>query len=433
MAHEHNDKCSHDHHHHISKEDQQMSQVEFVQDMDSGSKALAEALRVSFIILKLIMIVLVILFFASGIFTVEKNEKALVLRFGKVLSDGGGTMLLEPGLHWSFPYPIDEIVKIPVSGTQKLEIDSFWYFDPSQGRGRVPQSLNPIQDSYALTRNESIEGVDSLDSNDYNIVHCKWQLNYTIEEDPYAFFKNVNVRTVRPGEVYSDVIAESIEPLLKSVCDNAVISTLVKYSIDEATTTAKSRISLDVRKKVQRSLSKLDTGIMVKDMQILVMTWPRQVDNAFQASIKASQTRKKIETDAWSYYDTVLTEAAGPYAEDIYEGIMNPDTPQEEMELLWDTLAGESRRTIADARAYKTTLVENARANADYLERILPEYKKRPELVLQKIYQDTMEQVLDNADEKILVQPSNGERGREFRVIINRDPKNKEAAQDKER
>jgi membrane protease subunit HflK len=397
-----------------------MSQVEFVQDMDSGSKALAEALRVSFAILKIIMIVLVVLFFASGIFTVEKNEKALVLRFGKVLSDSSGKMLLEPGLHWAFPYPIDEIVIIPVSGTQKLGIDSFWYFDPTQGKGRVPQSLNPVQDSYALTRNESI---DSMNGNDYNIVHCKWQLNYTIEEDPYAFFKNVQIRPVKPGEVYSEVIAESVEPLLTSVCDNAVITTLVKYSIDEATTTGKSKIASEVQKKVQKKLSQLDTGIMVKDMQILVMTWPRQVNDAFQASIKASQTRKKIETDAWAYYDKVLNEAAGPYAEDIYAGIMSPDTPEDEMELLWSRLAGEGRKKIADARAYRTTVVENAKANADYLERILPEYNKRPELVIQKIYQDTMEQVLENVEEKILVQPGQGDKEREFRVIINRDPK----------
>lgn len=419
MAHKHDHKCGCDHHHKVSVEDQQMSQVDFVQDMDSGSKALAEALRLSFIILKLIMIVLVILFFASGIFTVEKNEKALVLRFGKVLSDETGKKLLEPGLHWAFPYPIDEIVKIPVSGTQKLGIDSFWYFDPSGGKGRVPDTLNPIQDSYCLTRNDSVEG---MQSNDYNLVHCKWQLNYTIEDDPFAFFKNINVRQVKPGEVYSDVIAESVNPLLQCVCENTIISTLVKYSIDEATTTAKSKIASDVKKIVQKKLDSLGTGISVKDMQILVITWPRQVNEAFQASIKASQTRKKIETDAWGYYEKTLNEAAGQYAEEIYAGLKNNSVSDDEMERLWGLLAGQGRGKIADARAYKTTMVESAKANADYLTRLLPQYQARPELVIQKLYQDTLEQVLDGVDEKIIVQPSTDDKGREFRVLINRDP-----------
>ncbi len=420
MEHTHDEKCGCDHHHTISVEDQQMSQREFVQDMDSGSKALAEALRLSFIILKMIMIVLVVLFFASGIFTVEKNEKALVLRFGKVLSDGAGTMLLGPGLHWSFPYPIDEIVKIPVSGTQKMAIDSFWYFDPDGGKGRIPESLNPIQDSYCLTRNDSIE---EFMSNDYNIVHCKWQLNYTIEDDPYAFFKNINVRQVRPGEIYSDVISESVNPLLLCVCENVIISTLVKYSIDEATTTAKSKIASEVTRAVQKRLDELDTGITVKDMQILVMTWPRQVNEAFQSSIKASQTRKKIETDAWGYYEKTLNEAAGQYAEDIYAAMKDPETPQDKMDMLWSNLAGEGRGKIADARAYKTTMVESAKANADYLMRLLPQYQARPELVVQKLYQDTLEEVLNNVDEKIIVQPSTSGKGREFRILVNRDPK----------
>lgn len=408
MAHEH-------HHNHESDE----SQVDFVQDMDSGSKALAEALRLSFAILKFIMVVLVILFFASGIFTVEKDEKALVLRFGKVLTDAAGPKLLEPGLHWAFPYPVDEIVKLPVSGTQKLELNSFWYFDPQNARSRVPDSLNPTMDGYCLTRNDPIDG---FSSNDYNIVHCKWQLNYTIEDDPYAFFRNVQVRSVGPGEIYSDVIAQSVEPLLKSVADNAIITTLVKYSIDQTTTTARSRISNEVQKLVQDKLIELDTGIAVKDMQVIVMTWPRQVNEAFQASIKASQMRKKIETDAWGYYEKTLNEAAGPYAEEIYAAIMNPDTPEDELDMLWERLAGSARGTIAEARAYRTTMVENAKATADYLLRLLPEYQARPELVIQKIYQDAIEQVLEGVDEKIIVQPSKGDKGREFRVLINRDP-----------
>src|ERR1044072_3078349 len=50
---------------------------------DAGSAALSEALRSSFAIVKVLMIVLVIAFFASGIFTVNSQQKAIILRFGK--------------------------------------------------------------------------------------------------------------------------------------------------------------------------------------------------------------------------------------------------------------------------------------------------------------------------------------------------------------
>jgi membrane protease subunit HflK len=85
-------------------------------------------------------------------------------------------------------------------------------------------------------------------------------------------------------------------------------------------------------------------------------------------------------------------------------------------------LAGTAEEKIAQARAYRTKVVETAKADADYLRQLLPEYRKRPELVIQKIYQDAIEYVLNNADEKFVIQPTEGTGGKELRVIINKDP-----------
>ena len=81
-----------------------------------------------------------------------------------------------------------------------------------------------------------------------------------------------------------------------------------------------------------------------------------------------------------------------------------------------------AQEKIANARAYRTKVVETAKANAEYLQKLLPEYRKRPELVIQEIYQDTIEYVLNNADEKIIIQPTEGTKSREIRVLLNRDP-----------
>ena len=51
--------------------------------MDAGSQALAEALHSSFVIVKVLMVLLVLLFLASGFFTVGPQERAIILRFGK--------------------------------------------------------------------------------------------------------------------------------------------------------------------------------------------------------------------------------------------------------------------------------------------------------------------------------------------------------------
>jgi membrane protease subunit HflK len=91
-------------------------------------------------------------------------------------------------------------------------------------------------------------------------------------------------------------------------------------------------------------------------------------------------------------------------------------------EQLWDQVAGKAQETIANARGYRTQVVESARADAEYLQRILPEYRKYPKLVIQRVYQDAIEQVLRNAEEKIVIQPSQQGKATEVRVLINRDP-----------
>src|SRR6266496_6181216 len=77
--------------------------------IDAGSQALSEALRSSFVIVKFIMILLLLVFLASGFFTVGPQERAILLRLGKPVGQGEKALLL-PGLHWSLPYPIDEYV-----------------------------------------------------------------------------------------------------------------------------------------------------------------------------------------------------------------------------------------------------------------------------------------------------------------------------------
>src|SRR5690606_2091780 len=101
-----------------------------------------EALRSSFAIVKVIMIALVVVFIGSGIFTVPPNQKAVVLRFGKV-SGGDETQLLGPGLHWSWPYPIDEKVFIPISEIQNVTSSVGWYHvNPDGSETMATPSLN---------------------------------------------------------------------------------------------------------------------------------------------------------------------------------------------------------------------------------------------------------------------------------------------------
>ena len=397
-------------------------------ELDAAGKALSEALRISFIILKIIMIVLVIVFLASGFRTVGSDEQALVLRLGKIRGVGE-ERLLGPGLHWVFPYPIDEIVKIPVAKKVNLPINSFWYFQTkaqmldqsSKSRRGIKPVLYPTRDGYCITRSEKqSKTIAGFTGSDYNIVHAKWQLIYQID-DPERFFRNVYVEDVKPGEVYFDVATKSVKPLLQDLVGDAVVTAMVNYTVDEAIS-SKDTIPDHVKKLLQEKFDKIESGIKVVSVQLTDVTWPRQVDYAFLASIRARQARQKAISEAKGYAESTLNEAAGRVAGELFAVLEDKTVSEQQEELLWSQLAGAARKKIAQARAYRTKVVETAKANAEYLQKLLPEYRKRPKLVIQKIYQDAVEHVLNNADEKMIIQPTEGTKGKEIRILINRDP-----------
>ena len=92
------------------------------------------------------------------------------------------------------------------------------------------------------------------------------------------------------------------------------------------------------------------------------------------------------------------------------------------MESLWSQLAGTAQEKITEALTYRTNIVSGARANAEYFQQLLPEYRKRPELVIQEIYQSAVERIFNNADEKFVIQSGEGVKETEFRILLNRDP-----------
>jgi len=108
-------------------------------------------------------------------------------------------------------------------------------------------------------------------------------------------------------------------------------------------------------------------------------------------------------------------------AAELAEALQQRDAEAQRVESLWSQAAGECQTRLAEARAYRTTVVESARSSAEYFQRLLPEYRSRPYLVVHNLYLDAVAEVLAGVEEKFLVQPASG-RQRELRVLLNRDP-----------
>jgi regulator of protease activity HflC (stomatin/prohibitin superfamily) len=267
-------------------------------------------------------------------------------------------------------------------------------------------------------------------------------LKYRIE-DIESFFRNIKYEAPKPGQDFLDVVSKSVDPLLKTIVADSTVTTMVKYSLDSAIGESKDEIARDIHRKVEAKLDQLNSGITVVNFLITDIRAPRQVQADFDLANQASQQRVQKRKEAEGYAARILSEAGGANAEKILaelkkilaqlkdEDLAEDDPRRAELdsqrEYWLSQLAGTSREKIAGARAYKTEVIETARARADYLEALKDEFRNRPELVVRNIYQDAIEEVLENAEEKILIQSDGGE----YRIKINRDPsiKRTEAAE----
>ncbi|MGD0572405.1 MAG: SPFH domain-containing protein [Sedimentisphaerales bacterium] len=427
MKEEHGHHHEHEHNHdHATPND-----AGHVRQADPGYDYLSGALKVSFAVLKVIMVILIILFLLSGIRTVGPGERAIVLRFGKISGVGEGR-LLGPGLKLLLPYPIHEIVRVPVEKKVNLAINSFWYYqkpgdemgDAANPKSYALPTLNPLSDGYCLVRGEKQEGTAAVsEGSDYNILHCKWVLTYQIT-DAERFYKHCYVQDehLSAGQNYSDIIEQNINPMLENVFSDAVVATMVNYTIEEAMFEKVASVTDRVKERLQNKLNALDSGIKVVSVQIRDITWPRQVGAAFQASLTATQDKQKAISEAKLNAEKILNETGGPIAGELLASLHDSSYDKQKQEQLWGQVAGRAQEQIADSRGYRTKVVEDARANAEYLQRILPEYRKYPKLVIQRVYQDAIEQVLRDADEKTVIEPAQHGKATDVRVLINRDP-----------
>jgi len=341
--------------------------------VDAGSQALSEALRSSFGILKFVMLLLVGLFFASGLFTVGPQERAIIIRLGKPVGEGEKA-LLGPGLHYSAPYPIDQYVKVPITAIQKVRSSVGWFaVTPAQelsGEDRNPlpvtQPMDPEIDGYVLTA-------------DNNIVHSRATLTYHIA-DPVGFIFNfVNASNA-----------------VLSALDNALIYSASQFKVDDILTRDVGGFQAAVKKRTSALVESQNLGVVVEDCQVESRA-PRQLKDAFDNVLKAEVTRNKVLDEAHIYENRTINRASA-----------------------------DAQSAINSAESERARVVNDVSSQADRFNDILPKYRANPTLFVQQRLAETLTRVLTNAHDKIFLAESPDGNTKELRLLLNREtPKNK--------
>jgi membrane protease subunit HflK len=349
----------HEHHHHDHRH-------EAPEARDVGSQALAEALGSSFTIVKIVMFLMVIAFLGSGFFTVGPQEKAVILRFGKPVGIGD-KMLLGPGLHWSFPYPIDEVVRIPIAQIQTVTSNNGWYFTtPEQelsGEELPPgPSLNPAIDSYVLTA-------------DHNIIHTSAILSYHIT-DPISYIFNF----------------ANASNAVQNALDNALLYSAARFNADDIIINDVERFREAVEARVTDMAEQENLGIAIDQCNVQSIA-PRQLADIFARVTIARETRAEALNTARNYENQVTNSASA-----------------------------QSTAIVNLAESAKTLYVDSINAEAKRFSDIFTNYETDPNLYVQQTFVQAIGPALTNVQDKWYLPVRSGDQPYQLRLQLNREP-----------
>lgn len=333
---------------------------------DLGSRALSDALRSSFRILKFVMLLVAVIVLCSGIFTVEPNEVVVVLRFGKPVGVGE-EQVLKPGLHWAFPNPIDEIVRIPVGQSYSLSSSIGWYAatPAMEALGQEPPphgSLTPGVDGYTLTA-------------DGNIIQARATMKYRIA-DPVLYTFHFKDAT----------------NLLQNVLNNALLDASAQFTADAAIYRDKIGFKDAVLSRLETAIEENHLGIELDPLDVQVVA-PIDVRADFEAVLSAEQERSQKINEAQAYANQVTVEAVGEGQAIVSAGISSSN----QFVLAVD----------AEAKSFNDQL---------------PQFERNPLLFAHRVLDQTLENVMANAQDIFLLPPHPDGPAREIRLQLNPEP-----------
>jgi membrane protease subunit HflK len=199
-----------------------------------------------------ILVIAAIIWIGAGFYTVDEQERGVVLRLGRAQE---GVVL--PGLHWNPPL-IDEVTKINVTRVYDQRFSN------------------------------------TMLTEDDNIVDITMTVQYVIT-DARQFYLNV----------------EEPEISLQQAAESAIRHVVGGSAMDEVISTGREILAEEAHTRLQSYLDRYGTGITVSQFNIAQSQQPEQVREAFDDVIKAREDNQSYQNEARAYANQVVPEARG--------------------------------------------------------------------------------------------------------------------------
>jgi membrane protease subunit HflK len=227
-----------------------------------------------------VVVIVIVLWLASGIYFVAPDEVGVVKRFGKAVRSA------TPGPHYHLPPPFEAVLRPKVTQVQRIEVGFRTVGDKEHSRYRAVPA-----ESLMLTKAE-------------NIVNMTFIVQYKIS-DAVKYLFNVKEQ--------NKTVKDAAEAAMREIAG--------KSEIDNILTVGKFKVQQAAKERLQEILNGYDAGIHVVAVQLQDVHPPDQVMAAFKDVASAKEDKAKMINEAHGYRNEILPKAKGKAAQIINDAI----------------------------------------------------------------------------------------------------------------
>lgn len=253
------------------------------------------------------------------------------------------------GLGYHLPAPIEQITKVNVTELKRLEVG---FAENNYGRSNTEQTQRTDKPDESL-----------MLTSDRNIVDLHMVIQWDIKSAEDYLFQIQNQ-----------------ENTLKKVAESAIREVVGQTDMFPVITTARDIIASKVKDIIQKNLDEYNSGVSIKQVLIQKAEVPPEVQSAFQDVQSAKQDAENTQNIA-----------------------------QAEREKMIPTARGQAIEIKQEAEGYKQTQIAKANGDAERFKSVYAAYQGGKDVTKERIYIETMEDVLGNAQKIIL--DDNGKQG----------------------
>lgn len=274
-------------------------------------------------------------------FRVDPDELGVVMRFGEFVRQE------PPGLHFRWPYPIEEVVRPKVTRQNIIEVGMRTAGAERGFGGTVIQDVK--EESLMLTGDENTVDIDFV---------VYWRIR-----DAAQYLFNI----------------QNPDNTVKEVAESAMREVVGQSNIQPILTEARAKTELAVLTLIQQTLDSYKAGIQIDQVTLQKVDPPGDVIDAFRDVQAARADKERLQNEAFSYANKVVPEARG-----------------------------EAERILQAAEGYKQQTVAEAQGQTARFLKVYDEYKKAPEVTRKRIFLETMERVMGGTD-KVIIDGKSGQ------------------------